>query len=79
MRPAMAGVSERWSTEDLLRNLDFGDLFGARSNGLGEIFGDLFGDRLRHDGIVDPPNHHESQPGTVPTSEAFRIPEYAST
>lgn len=42
-----AGVSERWSTEDLFRNFDFGDLFGGRSNGLGGIFGDLFGDRLR--------------------------------
>lgn len=35
-----AGVSERWSSEDLMRDFQFGDFFGGR-------FGDLFGRRMR--------------------------------
>ena len=38
-----AGVSERWSTEDIFRDFDFGDLGG--------IFGDLFGGRRRRDPV----------------------------
>jgi DnaJ-class molecular chaperone len=30
-----AGVSERWSTEDLFRDFAFGDFFGGRSTDLG--------------------------------------------
>jgi molecular chaperone DnaJ len=37
-----AGISERWSTEDLFRDFDFGDFFGGRFGGLGSIFGDVF-------------------------------------
>ncbi|MGE5220390.1 MAG: molecular chaperone DnaJ [Chloroflexota bacterium] len=40
-----AGVSERWSTEDLFRDFTFGDFFGGRFADLGGIFGDLFGER----------------------------------
>jgi len=42
-----AGVSERWSTEDIFRDFDFGDFFGGRFGDLGGIFGDLFGGRGR--------------------------------
>ena len=35
-----AGVAERWSTEDLFRDFDFGEFFGG--GGLGAIFGNLF-------------------------------------
>lgn len=42
-----AGVSERWSTEDIFRDFDFGDVFGARFGDLGGLFGDLFGGRGR--------------------------------
>jgi molecular chaperone DnaJ len=42
-----AGVSERWSTEDLFRDFEFGDFFGGRFADLGGIFGDLFGGRSR--------------------------------
>lgn len=38
-----AGVSERWSTEDLFRDFEFGDFFGGRFADLGSIFGNLFG------------------------------------
>lgn len=38
-----AGVSERWSTEDIFRDFDFGDFLGGRFGGFGGIFGDLFG------------------------------------
>jgi molecular chaperone DnaJ len=37
-----AGISERWTTEDLFRDFDFGDFFGAGLGHLGGIFGDLF-------------------------------------
>lgn len=37
-----AGVSERWSMEDLFRDFEFGDFFGGRSGDLWSIFGDLF-------------------------------------
>ncbi len=40
-----AGVSERWSTEDLFRDFEFGDFFGGRFTDLGGIFGGLFGGR----------------------------------
>ena len=42
-----AGVSARWSTEDIFRDFDFGDFFGGRFGGFGGIFGDLFGSRGR--------------------------------
>ena len=48
-----AGVSERWSTEDLFRDFEFGDFFGGRFADLGGIFGDLFGRRARR-GPVKP-------------------------
>jgi molecular chaperone DnaJ len=48
-----AGVSERWSTEDLFRDFEFGDFFGGRFADLGGIFGDLFGARSRR-GPVKP-------------------------
>ena len=37
-----AGVSERWSMEDLFRDFEFGDFFGGRFGDLGNVFGDLF-------------------------------------
>jgi molecular chaperone DnaJ len=40
-----AGVSERWSTEDIFRGFEFGDFLGGRFADLGGIFGDLFGVR----------------------------------
>jgi molecular chaperone DnaJ len=46
-----AGVSERWSTEDIFRDFDFGDFFGGRFADLGGIFGDLFPGRTRPGGI----------------------------
>jgi molecular chaperone DnaJ len=48
-----AGVSERWSTEDLFRDFAFGDFFGGRFTDLGGVFGDLFGGRSRR-GPVKP-------------------------
>jgi molecular chaperone DnaJ len=48
-----AGVSERWSTEDLFRDFEFGDFFGGRFADLGGIFGDLFG-RRAHRGPIKP-------------------------
>lgn len=40
-----AGISERWSTEDLMRGFHFGDFFGGRFDDLSGIFGDFFGRR----------------------------------
>lgn len=40
-----AGVSERWSAEDLMRDFQFGDFFGGRFDDLSGIFGDFFGRR----------------------------------
>ena len=40
-----AGVSERWSTEDIFRDFDFGDFFGGRMGDIGSVFGDLFSGR----------------------------------
>ena len=40
-----AGVSERWSTEDIFRDFDFGDFFGGRISDIGSVFGDLFSGR----------------------------------
>jgi len=40
-----AGVSERWSTEDLFRDFTFGDFFGGRLDDLSGLFGDFFGRR----------------------------------
>jgi molecular chaperone DnaJ len=37
-----AGVSERWSTEDIFRDFDFGDFFGGRKGDVWSVFGDLF-------------------------------------
>ena len=37
-----AGVSERWSTEDIFRDFDFGDFFGGRMGDIWNVFGDLF-------------------------------------
>jgi molecular chaperone DnaJ len=42
-----AGVSERWSAEDLMRDFQFGDFFGGRFGDLSGLFGDLFGRRMR--------------------------------
>jgi len=42
-----AGVSERWSSEDLMRDFQFGDFFGGRFGDLSGMFGDLFGRRMR--------------------------------
>lgn len=42
-----AGVSERWSSEDLMRDFQFGDFFGARFGDLSGMFGNLFGRRMR--------------------------------
>ncbi|MBI3603964.1 MAG: molecular chaperone DnaJ [Nitrospirae bacterium] len=41
-----AGVSERWSTEDLVRDFQFGDFFGGRFDDLSSIFGDFLGRRM---------------------------------
>lgn len=38
-----AGVSEQWSTEDLMRDFQFGEFFGGRFGDLSGIFGDFFG------------------------------------
>ena len=40
-----AGVSERWSTEDLFRDFDFSEFFGGGFGDFGNIFGNLFGAR----------------------------------
>ena len=37
-----AGISERWSTEDLFRDFEFGDFFGGRTGDLFRVFGDFF-------------------------------------
>lgn len=42
-----AGVSERWSMDDLMRDFQFGDFFGGRFGDLSSLFGDLFGRRMR--------------------------------
>ena len=42
-----AGVRERWSPEDLMRDFQFGDFFGGRFGDLSGLFGDLFGRRMR--------------------------------
>lgn len=42
-----AGVSERWSTDDLMRDFQFGDFLGGRFGDLSGIFGDFFGRRMR--------------------------------
>jgi molecular chaperone DnaJ len=42
-----AGVSERWSQDDLMRDFQFGDFFGGRFGDLSGIFGDFFGRRMR--------------------------------
>lgn len=42
-----AGVSERWSPDDLMRDFQFGDFFGSRFGDLSGMFGDLFGRRTR--------------------------------
>ena len=38
-----AGVTQQWSTEDLMRDFQFGDFFGGRVGDLSSIFGDFFG------------------------------------
>jgi DnaJ-class molecular chaperone len=43
-----AGVSERWSTEDIFRDFDFGDFFGGRFADLDGIFGGPFSGFGRH-------------------------------
>lgn len=42
-----AGVRERWTTEDLFRDFQFGDFFGGRFDDLAGLFGDFFGRRMR--------------------------------
>jgi molecular chaperone DnaJ len=49
-----AGISERWSTEDLFRDFDFGDFFGGRFGGLGSIFGDVFSGGARRSAAKPP-------------------------
>lgn len=39
------GIGERWTTEDLMRDFQFGDFFGGRFDDLFGIFGDFFGRR----------------------------------
>ncbi len=41
------GVEQRWSTEDLFRDFQFGDFFGGRFDDLSSMFGDVFGRRTR--------------------------------
>ena len=42
-----AGVSERWTAEDLMRDFHFGDFFGGRFGDLSSAFGDFFGQRTK--------------------------------
>jgi curved DNA-binding protein CbpA len=42
-----AGVSERWTADDLMRDFQFGDFFGGRFGDLSSAFGDFFGQRTR--------------------------------
>lgn len=42
-----AGVSERWTPEDLFRDFQFGDFYGGRFDDLSSIFGDFLGRRAR--------------------------------
>jgi molecular chaperone DnaJ len=42
-----AGVSQRWTAEDLVRDFRFGDFFGGRFSDLSGIFGDFFSQRTR--------------------------------
>ncbi len=42
-----AGVSQRWSADDLMRDFQFGDFFGGRFGDLSSMFGDFFGRRMR--------------------------------
>jgi molecular chaperone DnaJ len=42
-----AGVSERWSQDDLMRDFQFGDFFGGRFGDLSGIFSEFFGRRMR--------------------------------
>ena len=37
-----AGISERWSTEDIFQGFDYGDFFGGRFENIGQLFGDFF-------------------------------------
>lgn len=45
-----AGVSQRWSADDLMRDFQFGDFFGGRFGDLFGIFGDILGRRVRPTG-----------------------------
>ncbi len=45
-----AGVAERWSTEDLFRDFQFGDFFGGRLGDLSGLFGDMLGRRFHPGG-----------------------------
>lgn len=45
-----AGVAERWTTEDLFRDFQFGDFFGGRFGDLSGLFGDTVGRRFYHAG-----------------------------
>ncbi len=40
-----AGIRERWTPEDLMREFHFGDFFGGRFDDLSGIFGDFWGRR----------------------------------
>ncbi len=42
-----AGVSQRWTAEDLVRDFQFGDFIGGRFSDLSGIFGDFFSQRTR--------------------------------
>lgn len=42
-----AGVSERWTSDDLMRDFQFGDFFGGRFGDLSGALGDFFGQRTK--------------------------------
>jgi len=56
-RTGHAGVSERWSAEDIFRDFDFGDLFGGGSSDIFSVFGSLF------------PGHRAQGPVTHPGAD----------
>ena len=67
-----AGISERWSTEDLFRDFEFGDFFGGRFADLGGIFGDIFGGRMQR-GPIKPRGADSRKPGgQMPRQECRR-------
>ena len=47
-----AGVSDRWTTEDIFRDFDFGDIFAGGFGPLGGIFSELFPGSRRPSGAT---------------------------